>query len=179
MAKPVKSPRRAIVAGEPITGAPTQPIICLHRGTALISRLIRWSQRSEYSHASIIMPDGRHFESREGVGVVCHPQFTLTNRTEVVDKFVYRKPLTAVEIMRIDCFLSAQVGKPYDWPMVFGFVSRSDTEAESSEGKWFCSEVIFSGTAEANPSRRLLDRIEPWAVHPGHISLSTLITKLP
>lgn len=156
---------------------PVQPIIHLHRGTSLISRSIRWLNRSEYSHASITMPDGRHLESREGKGVICHPAFTLTNKTEEVDRFTFVRPLTANQIKRLDAFLSAQVGKPYDWPMVLGFISRAEEEGTASTGKWFCSELVFAGSRHAG--RTLLLRIEPWEVNPGHISLSPLLRKLP
>lgn len=153
-----------------------QPIICLHRGTSLVSRLIRWQQRSEYSHASILFPSGLHYESREGKGVLCHDKFTLTNKTETVDRFVFTEPLTDDEIVAGLDFLAAQVGKKYDWPMVFGFVSRSPHEGPSSEGRYFCSELVAHWTMAMGPKRMLLHRIDPWAMSPGHIGYSPLIS---
>lgn len=36
-------------------------------------------------------------------------------------------------------WLRQQIGKPYDWTAIIGFVFRSDWQATDS---WFCSEVI-------------------------------------
>lgn len=153
-----------------------QPIICLHRGTSLVSRLIRWQQRSRYSHASILLPSGLHYESREGKGVLVHKQFTLTNKSEVVDQFQFIVPLSIEEIATGADFLSKQVGKPYDWWMVFGFVSRSEHEGPSSEGRYFCSELVDHWALAMG--RHLLARIDPWEMSPGHIALSPLIKPL-
>lgn len=60
---------------------PLGPVyVCLHRGTSVVSRLIRWQNRSDYSHASLMLPMGQHIESREGKGVLWHPKFTLANQ---------------------------------------------------------------------------------------------------
>jgi uncharacterized protein YycO len=153
-----------------------QPIICLHRGTSLISRMIRWQQRSHYSHASILLPSDLHYESREGKGVIVHPRFTLTNKSEQVDQFVFCEPLRPEDITAGADFLAKQVGKKYDWPMVFGFVSRSDHEGPSSEGRYFCSELVDHWAKSMG--RHFLARINPWEMSPGHIGLSPLIKPL-
>ena len=45
-------------------------IICLHKGKGVVSRMIKWGTRGEYSHASILMDGvGTIFEAREGKGV--------------------------------------------------------------------------------------------------------------
>jgi uncharacterized protein YycO len=153
-----------------------QPIICLHQGTSLISRVIRWKQRSIHSHVSILMPSGLHYESREGKGVIRHNEFTLTNKTERVDRMVFTTPLTDEEIAAGLVFLEAQVGKPYDWPMVFGFVSRSEHEGPSSEGKYFCSELAAHWAQAMGRKRLFLHRIDPWAVSPGHVYFSPILS---
>lgn len=154
---------------------PSQPIICLHRGTSLVSRLIKWQQRSEYSHLSILYPDGTHYESREFKGVLKHPNFTLTNKSEVVDQFIFITPLSEEQIEKGRKFLNKQVGKPYDWPMVFGFVSRSSHEGPSSAGRYFCSELGAHWAAVMGEECRFLHRIDPWAMSPMHVAYSPLI----
>lgn len=145
--------------------------VCLHRGDSLVSKLIRWQNRSDYSHASIVLPTGEHIESREGQGVLWHPKFTLTNPTEKVDWFVVN--LTAGQVEDLWNFLKAQRGKPYDWPMVFGFVSRSRIEGHESEGKWFCSELVFAAMQAAGLA--LLARTDAWEVAPGLLARSPFL----
>lgn len=146
--------------------------VCLHRGTSLVSRLIRWQNRSDYSHASLVLPTGEHIESREGKGVLWHPRFTLTNPTERVDWYAV-EGLQGEHLTRLDTFLRAQRGKAYDWPMVFGFVSRSRTEGQESGGKWFCSELVFAALAAAGLPP--LARTDPWEVAPGLLARSPLL----
>lgn len=149
---------------------PRGPVyVCLHRGTSLVSRMIRWHSRGNYSHASIVLPDGRHCESREGKGVLMHPKFTLTNPSELVDWFTVDN-LTAAQVARLVAFFEAQVGKPYDWPMVFGFVSRSRIEGHESAGKWFCSEMDYAGFVDIGI--HLLARTHAWEVDPDMLSRS-------
>jgi uncharacterized protein YycO len=147
--------------------------VCLHRGTSLVSRLIRWQNRSDYSHASIVLPSGTHIESREGQGVLVHAKFTLTNPTEQVDWFAVNG-LTATHVDALVDFITAQAGKAYDWPMVFGFISRSRVEGHESGGKWFCSELVFAALEAAG--RPLLARTEAWEVAPGLLARSPYLT---
>jgi uncharacterized protein YycO len=143
--------------------------VCLHRGTSLVSRLIRWQNRSDYSHASLVLPTGEHVESREGKGVLWHPKFTLTNPTEQVDWFAVND-LTGERLDALLDFLAGQKGKRYDWPMVFGFVSRSRTEGHESGGKWFCSELVFAALAASGVPP--LARTDAWEVAPGLLARS-------
>lgn len=151
----------------------SSPVICLHKGTSLISRLIRWHSRGEYSHASIILPDGRHFEAREFRGVLRHASFKLTNKTEQVDRFVLKVSLNEQELNFLTTWLEHQVGKPYDWPMVFGFISHSEVEGHESAGKWFCSELVYAALQAIG--RPLLATHEAWRIDPATLGLSPLI----
>lgn len=150
---------------------PLGPVyVCLHSGTSLVSRLIRWHSRGDYSHASIVLPDGRHFESREGQGVLCHRKFALTNPTEIVDWFVLADPLDEAEVARLATWLESQVGKGYDWWMVAGFLSRSPIEATASAGKHFCSELVYGGLAAVGCL--LLRTHDAWRISPVMLGLS-------
>lgn len=151
------------------------PYVCLHKGSSLVSKLIRWQNRSDYSHASIVLPSGTHIESREGKGVLVHPKFTLTNPTEQVDWFAVND-LTGKHLDALVDFLTAQAGKAYDWPMVFGFISRSRVEGHESGGKWFCSELVFASFKAAG--RPLLARTNAWEVTPGLLARSPFLTLL-
>src|SRR5262245_16673912 len=123
--------------------------VCLHRGTSLVSRLIRWQTRSHYSHASIVLPDGTHYEAREGKGVLRHRSFTLTNSSEKVERFAVG--LSEIQFAKLAAFLDSQVGKPYDWTMVARFITRRQA-SRSTAGKWFCSELVFAALEAAGVS---------------------------
>ena len=144
--------------------------IALHRGTGLISRLIQWQQRGEWSHASVILRSGAVIESREFIGVRQLPKLVAA-KGELIH--VFNVECTDEQADKIEAFLKAQIGKKYDYPMVFGFVSRSDTEGTASDGKWFCSEVAFAGFQAGGIN--LLARIEPFKVSPPHLSYSPLM----
>ena len=143
----------------------------LHRGSGIVSRLIRWQQRGDWSHASVILRNGSVIESREFIGVRQLPRLTAA-KGEFIQ--VFNVECTDEQADAIEAFLTKQIGKRYDYPMVFGFVSRSAKEGRESGGKWYCSELAFAAFREADIN--LLARIEPWEVSPPHLSYSPLAT---
>lgn len=146
--------------------------ITLHRGKSVVSRLIRWQTRGDYSHAGIILPDGRFFESREGKGVRSFNGW-VANEGESVE--FYAVQVNDQQAEEIISFLEAQLGKGYDWTMVLRFVTR-EQESRASTGKWFCSELVFAAFQQAGVN--LLARTEPWEVSPGLLSRSTLLQRI-
>lgn len=144
--------------------------IALHRGSGIVSRLIRWQQRGEWSHASVILRSGAVIESREFIGVRQLPKLTAA-KGELIQ--VFSVECTDEQADKIEEFLKAQIGKKYDYPMVLGFMSRSSREGQQSGGKWFCSELAFA--AFLRNGIALLARIDPWAVSPPHLSYSPLL----
>lgn len=145
--------------------------IALHRGSGIVSRLIRWQQRGEWSHASVILRSGAVIESREFIGVRQLPKLTAA-KGEFIQ--VFNVECTDEQADAIEAFLTKQIGKRYDYPMVFGFVSRSTTEGHESGGKWFCSEVVFAAFLAGGI--RLLERIEAFQVSPPILSYSPIPT---
>ena len=143
--------------------------LCLHRGTSLIGKLIRWQTRSDYSHASMILPDGLFVEAREGIGVRALNRFAAVPG-ETVDFFTL--PITAGQAAEIAEFAREQLGKKYDWTMVLRFVSRRQ-ESRPSRGQWFCSELVFAACQQAGVN--LLRATEPWEVSPGMLARSPLL----
>jgi hypothetical protein len=148
-------------------------IVYLFKGTALVSKLIRWQSRSEYSHAAI--GDGTHVWEAVGSGVrKLHVEDLPTHYSRVhCDKFTV--PMTPVQEEGVVHFLNKQIGKPYDMTMVIRFLTRNQAHRES-RGKWFCSELVAAALGKAQP---VLHRIEPWAVSPGMLSYSPLLAKVP
>ena len=138
--------------------------IGLHRSTGLVSSLIKWQTRSQYSHASLILPSGLILESIQGKGVVMDRWYALRDDIDVFTVAIREEQEHAV----ID-FAKQQLGKPYDYTMVLRFISRRQATRKTS-GKWFCSELVFASYLEAGIA--LLRDTEPWEVSPELLSKS-------
>lgn len=146
-------------------------LIALHRGRGFIGKAIQWQSRSVYSHASVLLDEATAIEAREFKGVRMVFANMLAQPGERVDHFAVAG-LTEAQAATVREFLYAQIGKPYDYTMVARFISRRQA-SRKSKGKWFCSELVFAAFAKAGVN--LLDRVEPWAVSPGLLSLSPLL----
>lgn len=149
---------------------PLQLTIALHLGRGLLSRLIRWQTRSPYSHASLLLPDGLCIEAREGIGVRALPGLHVP-AGELVDLFRV-EGVTPAQVEAIAEFARRQLGKPYDYTMVARFITRRQ-ESRASQGKWFCSELVFAACQQAG--LRLLRDTDPWEVSPGLLARSPLL----
>ena len=95
--------------------------------------VIRVYTRSQWSHVGVVLRDGSYIDAwPSGVGF---------------EKFQVQLSLAAQHI-NIDVplpdehaaenFLSAQIGKPYDYTAVFGFPFRKWND----DRKWYCSELV-------------------------------------
>jgi uncharacterized protein YycO len=150
-------------------------LIALHKGKSVVSRLIRWQTRSEYSHASLLLEDGCVIESREGsfrTGPGGVRKLSSMPANETVDLFRVEAPVDWPTMLT---WLNGQIGKPYDWTMVARFISRRQASRKES-GKWFCSELVFAALQKGGVN--LLARCEPWEVSPGLLAKSPLLLKL-
>lgn len=150
-------------------------LVALHKGKTLISRLIRWQTRSEYSHASLILDDGTCIEAVEGHGVRQQVLWRPTGHAPIDLFMVGAHGLSRTAGIMIERWARSQIGKPYDWTMVVRFVSRRQASRKES-GKWFCSELVFAALQKGGVD--LLERVEPWEVSPGLLSKSPLLTKV-
>lgn len=140
--------------------------LLLFKGRGFISRLIRWQTRSKYSHAALLLSDGRTIiEAWQGAGVRVKE---ITDWTDV-DLFEI-EGLTPLVETRAYSFACDQVGKKYDYWGVIRFVSRRHMPANE---KWFCSELAFAALEIAG--LRLLERIDASEVSPHLLSLSPLL----
>ena len=145
--------------------------IALHHSSGIVGSLIRWQTRGYYSHASIVLDSGAVIESREFIGVRQLPRLE-PKKGEVIDLYAFDH--TAEQAAAIEEFLKKQIGKPYDYPMVVGFVSRARAEGHESAGKYFCSELAFAGPQKA-AGIAFLNRREAWEVAPEHLGWSPLL----
>lgn len=141
-----------------------------HVGTGVVSRLIRWQQRSDVSHISLIDNDNRLIESLEFRGVTDARTLESVRNEQRVD--VYSVLVAPEQHARAIQWARSQVGKKYDYWSVLRFVTRRD--ARENNGKWFCSELAFVAAQEAGVA--LLKRIPASEVSPGHFVMSPLLT---
>lgn len=148
-----------------------QLTLCLHRGITPVSHLIQWFTRSEYSHVSVVLPDGRQVEAREGKGVVMHPQFRPTVG-EAVEFYALEDPLNELELSHFMEFVHESLGSPYDYRMAGAFLWRGKPSARS-ESAYFCSEWAYEGLLSAG--RQLLRTRDAWRVSPRDFGLSPLL----
>lgn len=141
--------------------------IVLYSGSSLISRLIRWQTRSEYSHAALLFEDDWFIEAREFSRV--HATLGLQRKKgESVDIFTV-EGMTFDQVHELRAFAVRQLGKKYDYRMVARFLSRRQQD-RASRRKWFCSELVFAAFRHAGVS--LLRATEPWEVSPGLLARS-------
>jgi uncharacterized protein YycO len=139
--------------------------IGLHRSSGLVSRLIKWQTRSDYSHASLVLEDDSILESMQGKGVVMNRK--LHEAGERIDLFTVHA-LASVHQDALQ-FAKDQLGKGYDYTMVARFISRRGAN-RSASGKWFCSELVFAAFKESGLP--LLRDTESWEVSPELLSKS-------
>jgi uncharacterized protein YycO len=141
------------------------PAILFFRGRGLISSLIRWQTRGEYSHVGLLLPDGSVIEAWQGSGV----RKTTLKDWKGVDAFTVEGASYSQWESAIS-FATAQVGKGYDYWGIVRFISRGNMP---DNDKWFCSELVFDAFAAAGIP--LLARTHGWAVSPGVLALSPLL----
>lgn len=145
-----------------------RPRIALFRGTGVVSRLIRWQTRSEYSHAALVLPDSldRVVESREFAGVQLR---TLTEHEMRAVDYYAVPSMTDDQYALVMDAARREIGKPYDYWSVARFLSKRPAR---ENGKWFCSEFVHKLLADGGV--RLLNRIPSAEVPPCMISYSPL-----
>jgi uncharacterized protein YycO len=147
-------------------------MIALTKGSSPMSRIIRFTNWSEYSHAAWIDPDDRScWESLPFKGVV-HSSSINDQHCNGTPVDIFLFDYTADQLRAIRCFMTAQLGKDYDWDSVLHFISKRPPLA-SDQNKWFCSELIFAAHLYAGID--LLARIPAWKVYPGMIAYSPLL----
>jgi uncharacterized protein YycO len=94
------------------------------------SWLIRKFSWSDYSHVDFVLPDGTLLGATGSKGVAIRQPDAYS----ACDRFVVDAPASVLDIA------ASQIGKPYDWPAILGFVAQHNWQDENA---WFCSEFVF------------------------------------
>jgi len=149
-------------------------IVVLFKGRGIMSRLIEWQTRGDYSHAALFDEDnGVLYESWQTAGVRKKENWAVHDDPTVdFFKFAHTKDEAAV----IRDFLETQLGKKYDWFSVLRFVSHTQLRPDAKE-KWFCSELVTAALEAAGI--KLFKNTEPCHVPPDLIKRSVVLSKYP
>lgn len=143
-------------------------LIGLYRKSGIISNIIKFFSRGNYSHVAIQV-NGVVYESKE-----FHSVRKLTDwciNTATVD--IYEILITEEQEKELIIFLEKQLGKPYDYMMVLGFLFFTTREKRKSRRRWFCSEFVFAALEKIGI--KLFNNIEPWKISPVMLSYSPLL----
>lgn len=146
--------------------------ILLQRNNKIISKLIRRCTRGRYSHAAVLLRDGRVVEARPFSRVKIYPTIIrASSNGDTVD--YYDVELTEAQEKIIEDFLIKQEGKKYDYWDILGFVLFTKHETRKGRGKWFCGEIIFAAFFKGGI--RLLNNIQAFMVSPEILGYSPLL----
>ena len=108
-------------------------------------------------------------ESIEPLGVRMR-EFT-PNVAEPADLFT----VAGIDEDAVEAFAVAQVGKPYAFLDLVGFLTRDGKDED--RGAWFCSELVFAAIEAGGVT--LLREIPPFMVSPALLALSPLLLPSP
>ena len=139
-----------------------KPRILLFKGRGLVSWLIRWQTRSEYSHSALMLHDGSIIEAWMTKGVRQH----WLNDWCDIDVFDVHG-ITQEQWQAAIGYARAQIGKPYDWLAIIRFLSRF---RQPDDERWFCSELVFKAMEVAGV--KLLRNVRAGEVSPGMLARS-------
>ena len=104
------------------------------------SRLIRWFTWSDWSHVDFVLRDGRFLGARLDGGVLIRPHDYIRP-----SKFRYAY-VEVPDPRKVYGWATTQVGKPYDWKAIAGFLPRVEWHDPHA---WFCSELVAAGFERA------------------------------
>lgn len=138
------------------------------RSDGLISRAIgwqTWGPGGNWSHVEFELADG-YLGSQAPGGVklraldYCKPSAELKCSVEVPDA-------AGAAIL---AFARSQIGKPYDYRSILGFVIKRDWQEPDS---WFCSELVAAAFVAAGMPLLRTDEVS--RISPSTLSLSPFL----
>lgn len=145
--------------------------ILLMKGRGLVSSLIRFQTRGQFSHAALWDGNSRTvIEAWQGRGV----QEVVMQDWRGVSLFDV-EGMTTEQWSHALRFARSQLGKPYDYLGVTRFLTRNEPENPNDISRWFCSSLVFCAIQRGGVN--LLERIHHVQVSPQILSLSPLLVE--
>lgn len=121
------------------------------REAKITSSMIAWFSAGVVSHVEAILPEGLLGSYQRTVvdggltipsGVAVRP----LGYAALAVRVVFDVPVSTRSNGKWLAFLRSQLGKPYDWPAIAGFVTGRDWREPDS---WICSELQAAALEEA------------------------------
>jgi len=115
-------------------------------GEGILHRVIRWWTKSKYSHAELIMPDGKTWISISpflSARVSARIKGTIENpeKWDYLDfNLSWREPVEEYQLIQLYRFIDMTQGSKYDWTGML--VSQICPYLVKRRDKWYCSEWI-------------------------------------
>lgn len=138
-------------------------MLALYRGRSFWpSKLIEFRTWCPWSHVAHISDiDGVCYEAwKHGVRAVASYKMDHDKGTKI-DLFQIKDSARRIQVEEDAIkFLKTQLGKPYDWPGVFRFVTRGNERDQHNPPSWFCFRLEF--IALEISGLRPLERIPAW-----------------
>lgn len=112
-------------------------------------QVIEWYDHGRFAHVDVVLPSGKLLGARSEVigdvpaGVQVRPASYLSN---TVSTLKVNLECTDEVSNRFYQFVSEQIGKPYDWEAIVGFVAGRQWMQPDS---WFCSELVAAGLVQS------------------------------
>ncbi len=166
--------------------------ILQYEGVSRLSQYTRFFTWNRTTHTAIELDDGRVCEawkSREEDGVRIVDSLHAQHTPGTIVKAYTLPELSPMQTEDFTLWLIGELGKPYAfWDGILRFITRRDPPVLNAQGEvqaydpqrfniadyspeaWFCSCLAFAGLLHVD--FKLLDRIPPWRVSPGHINFS-------
>lgn len=125
----------------------------------IFARLIDWWTWGDYSHVDMILTDGRWLGARYD-GVKAREPYAVSKCLQVTVE-------APSEVMNVAL---SQIGKPYDFMAILGFIVHRDWQEDDS---WICSELIAWAFQQGGMSLLNTDKIN--RISPRDLTLSPFL----
>lgn len=146
-------------------------ILAAYQGTSWKSKLIRIRTWSDTSHVSLYDPVGNWEYEAWSKGVTKTLGIGFNHQPGTRAALFRAEAMSAEARVKAVAFAEGELGKPYDWRGLFGFLSRRD--GAQNPTKWFCSE--FVAACFRHGGYRLLRGVPDWRTYPGMLTYSPVL----
>lgn len=147
--------------------------VILFKGHGMISQLIKWQTRGEYSHAALLL-NGTLYEAWQGSGVQKKEKWIFPKDGTVISFSILFPGYSKEHEANVEKFLNLQVGKGYDYLAILRFITRTKIFS-GEQNRWFCSELVFAALDSAGI--QLFRWTKAYEVSPDLLKRSVVLIK--